>query len=73
MYLTYFYNQVPIIVSPSEGMKMRGSKPDSNGSQKLLSKEAGSAVGSIISALFCPLVSYIDSNLEFYVLFRMKT
>lgn len=23
----------------SEGMKMRGSKPDSNGSQKLLSKE----------------------------------
>lgn len=38
---------------------MRGSKPDSNGSQKLLSKEVGSAIGSITIALFCPLVSYI--------------
>lgn len=57
MDLTFIHNQVPIIVFPSEGMKMRGSKPDSNGSQKLLSKEVGSASGSIITALFGPLGS----------------
>lgn len=51
---------------------MRGSKPDSNGSQKLLSKEVGSAIGSII--MFCPLVSYIVQQFGIRCsVFRMKT
>lgn len=47
--IRYIYNHVPIIDCSTEGMKMRGSKPDSNGSQKLLSKEVGSSFGCISS------------------------
>lgn len=45
--IKYIYNHVTVIVCSAEGMKMRGSKPDSNGSQKLLSKEVGSTFGHI--------------------------
>lgn len=52
-----------------EGMKMRGSKPDSNGSQKLLSKEVGSLSSISISLLlsfYCTYTSLI--NLYFLTL-----
>lgn len=51
--ITFIYNHVTVIVCSSEGMKMRGSKPDSNGSQKLLSKEVGSTFGCIFSLWIC--------------------